>query len=206
MATVSIPITKRAPEPIPIPVSRLHRLSVAQYEKMTELEILGAADRVELLNGWIVDKVTQNPPHNAAIDCASEMLRERLPSGWLVREQKAIALADSMPEPDLVVVKGTPRRYAARHPRPQDIALIVEVADSTLADDRKTKGSLYARDGLACYWIVNLVDEQIEVYSRPKRGRTAAYQDRHDYHKGQSVPLAINGRDLGAISVQDLLP
>ena len=206
MATVSIPITKPAPEVTPIPVSRLHRLTVAQYEKMTALGILGAEDRVELLDGWIIDKVTQNPPHNAAIDCTSEALRTRLPSGWIVREQKAVALADSMPEPDVVVVKGTPRRYAARHPRPQDIALIIEVADSTLADDRKAKGRVYAREGLAIYWIVNLVDEQIEVYSRPKGGRTAAYQDRHDYRKGQSVPFVINGRELGAISVQDLLP
>jgi len=189
-----------------IPVTRLHRLTVEQYEKMTATGILGAADRVELWHGWIVEKVTQNPPHNVAIDCTRDALLVQLPPDWLVREQKAVGLADSMPEPDLVIVKGPRRRYTDRHPRPQDIGLIIEVADSSLGDDRRVKGPMYARDRIPIYWIVNIVDAKVEVYTQPKGGKKAGYRERCDYQADEAVPLMIEDRELALIPVRDLLP
>src|SRR6266849_732076 len=83
-----------------------HQFTVEQYERMTEIGLLNSADRVELLEGIIVDKMTQNPPHNAAIDLLREQLEPLLPSEYRIREQKAVRLAGSEPEPDLAVVLG----------------------------------------------------------------------------------------------------
>src|SRR5215471_5476439 len=107
-----------------------HRFTVEQYERMTELGLLTAADRVELLEGIIVDKMTQHPPHSVAVDLAREHLEPLLPPDYRIRDQKPVRLAGSEPEPDLAVVLGPVKRYARRHPGPQDIALVVEVADT----------------------------------------------------------------------------
>src|SRR5262249_4550155 len=123
---------------------RVHRFTVEQYEQMGKIGILKTSDRVELLEGWIIDKMTQNPPHNIAIDYAHDILRALLSPDWRVREQKAIRLTRSLPEPDLVVVKGPLSRYEHRHPIPSDIMVIVEVADSSLDEDRGRKQRLYA--------------------------------------------------------------
>src|SRR5215472_7164417 len=113
-----------------VPASRaMHRFTVEQYERMAELGFLTSSDRVELLEGIIVDKMTQNPPHNAAIDLVRDQLAPLLSPDTRLREQKAIRLGESEPEPDLAVVVGPAKRYARRHPGPQDVLLVVEVAD-----------------------------------------------------------------------------
>ena len=90
------------------------------------------------------------------------------------------------PEPDIAIVRGTDADYRRRIPTAADVALLVEVSDSTLGQDRGMKLAAYARDGIAVYWIVNLVDRQVEVYTRPvKAGR---YRSRKDYKPGQHVP------------------
>jgi Uma2 family endonuclease len=194
------------PPAMPFRSRSFYRFKVAQYERMVETGILGANDRVELLEGWVVDKMTQNPPHNAAIDYSQEILRAILPPDWRVREQKAVRLVDSEPEPDLAIVRGPMQRYARRHPAAADIGLIIEVADSSLDDDRRHKGRMYARARIAVYWIVNLVESQVEVYSQPRGGKSPAYRERQVYGKEASVPLVIAGRPLGIVAVRDLLP
>jgi Uma2 family endonuclease len=136
-----------------------------------------------------------------------EALRVAFGPGWLVRAQDPVALdAESEPEPDVAVVPGRPRDYLAEHPtRP---ALLVEVAESSLAFDRGHKGSLYARAGLADYWIVNLVDEVLEVYRGPALDRSAEfgwrYLDVQALSPGTTVaPLA---RPNITVAVADLLP
>ena len=206
MATASAKTVKPPSEVGAIPWSRLYQLTVDQFERMTEKGILTAADRVELLEGWIVRKVTQNPAHCVSIDCTHEALRSLLPSAWSIRQQMAIRLISSMPEPDLAIVKAPLRRYATRHPRPRDIGGLIEVADATLAEDRKVKGPIYARARIPLYWIVNLIEAKVEVYSRPRGGRKAAYVDRQDYGKDEMAPLVLEGIELGSIPVRDLLP
>jgi Uma2 family endonuclease len=191
---------------IPFALGRLYRFTVEQYERMTEVGILGAKDRVELLEGWIIAKMTQNPPHNAGVDYTQEALRSLLPPEWRVREQKAIRLADSEPEPDVAVVKGPPNRYARRHPVPADIGALIEVADTSLLDDRRRKIPLYARARIPVYWIVNLPESRVEVYTQPKAGKSPTYQHRQDYGIDDSVPVVIDGKELGRIPVRDLLP
>jgi Uma2 family endonuclease len=158
------------------------------------------------LEGWIVRKMTQNPPHATASGYAQAILRALLPPAWHVREQKPISTADSQPEPDLAVVQGSMGRYATRHPRPVDIALVIEVADTTLEEDRVRKGRLYARARIPVYWIINLVESQVEVYTDPKAGKSPAYQRRQDYGATDRVALIIAGKEIGRIAVRELLP
>ena len=107
------------------------------------------------------------------------------------------------PEPDISVVRGTSADYRRRIPAPADVAMLVEVSETTLAQDRGEKRAVYARAGIPVYWIVNLVDRQIEVYTRPTGGR---YRSRKDYKPGQQVPVVIDGRRLEPIAVDGILP
>jgi Uma2 family endonuclease len=185
---------------------RVHRFTVDQYERMTEVGILGSEDRVELLEGWIVDKMTQGPRHNVAVDLVRNALAACLTGDWQVREQKATRLPDSEPEPDVAIVRGPIRRYLRRHPAAEDVALAVEVSDSSLAEDRGRKRRIYARSRIPAYWIVNLVEGHVEVHTEPRGGRSPAYRQRTDYARGQSIPLVVAGATLGPVAVDDLLP
>jgi Uma2 family endonuclease len=183
----------------------LFRLSVVQYERMVEVGILHSGDPIELLEGLLVQKMTQHPPHATASGLLLEAIRSLLPAGWHAREQKPIRLEDSEPEPDAAVVRGNWAQYANSHPSPEDIGLVVEVADSSLGADRTDKGRIYARARLPAYWIVNLVDGQIEVYSRPRRGKEPSYRTRLVFGLDDSVPLELDGQQVGLIPVRDIL-
>ena len=189
-----------------IPPFPVRRFTVDEYHRMVEAGVLTENDSVELLEGWIVAKMPHRPSHDATIDQTGEVLRGQLPVGWRLRIQSAITTDDSEPEPDLAVVLGPPSRYAAHHPGPQDIALLIEVADSSLAHDREVKGRMYARVGIAAYWIINLVDTQVEVYSEPS-GPTAnpGYRQHHTYRAGELIPLVIGSQSVAAIAACDLL-
>jgi Uma2 family endonuclease len=185
----------------------VHRFTVEQYEGMAAAGLLTADDRVELLEGVIVDKMTQNPPHNATIDFVRDALEPLLPEGWRLREQKAVRASDtSAPEPDLAVVAGPAARYLKRHPGPRDVALVVEVSDASLPDDRGRKQRIYARARIPVYWIVNLVDGAVEVHTDPRAGKTPTYRGRQEYRPGEKVPVVIDGATVGDVAVADLLP
>src|SRR5207253_10920762 len=119
------------PSPHITPPSPDYRFTVRQYHRMIEVGILTQNDPVELLEGRIVPKMPHNPPHDTAVDLAQTTIAAILPAGWRVRVQSAITTADSEPEPDVAVVRGPARRYARFHPRPRDIAVIIEVADTS---------------------------------------------------------------------------
>jgi Uma2 family endonuclease len=199
-------VRKLTPSAEDVPPYAVHRFTVQQFQRMIERGIFAADDRVELLEGWVVNKVTQNPPHAVALELAQGLIRAILPAGWHVREQKPITTPDSQPEPELAIVQGLPRRYAKRHPTPRDVALVVEVADETLVKDRTSKSRLYARARIPVYWIINLNETMVEVYTQPKGGKAPAYADRRDYGMDDSIPLSISGQDLGTIAIRDLLP
>ena len=196
------------PEPrATIPASRLKRFTKAEYNRLVESGIYTTEDRFELLEGWLVDKMPNNPPHASAIGLLEEILLALLIAPWIFRTQRPISLSgNSVPEPDLVVVTGPHRRFAKRHPSAADIALLVEVSHTTLDQDRGIKLEMYARDRIAEYWIINLVDNVVEVYTQPKGGKSPAYRQMVPYSPGSSIPLRIDGKDLGEIAVNDLLP
>jgi hypothetical protein len=123
----------------------LWRLSLEQYHAMAQAGILTENDPVELLEGWLVYKMTNNPPHSVVTLLIQNALRPLLPEGWFLSSQEPITLANSEPEPDITIVRGTIPDYLTRHPGASDAALVVEVADSTLRVDRGFKKRIYAR-------------------------------------------------------------
>ena len=108
-----------------------------------------------------------------------------------------------MPEPDVMVLRGGIRDYLGRKPGPSETALVVEVADSSLRDDR-SKLVRYARGGVPAAWLVNLIDNTVEVHAEPSAA--GIYQERAIYHGADEVPVVIDGLEVGRLAVADLLP
>jgi len=185
--------------------SPLYRMTVDQYEEMVASGAFSKRDRVHLINGFLVEKMTQNPPHTIADILCGDELDRVLPPGWHVRPAKPVRLPGqaTMSEPDRCIVRGSARDYLGSDPGPGDIALLVEVADSSLADDRELADKVYGPAGIQVYWIINLVDRQVEVYTGPGPG---GYQSRAVYPRGQAVPVVIGGQQIGEVAVADVLP
>lgn len=186
---------------------RTRRWTRKEYDRLIELGILDEDEPIELVDGHMIVREPKHAPHAVTTELVSDALRRAFGRGWHVRGQAPIALDDdSEPEPDVTVVRGRPRDYLNEHPsRP---ALIVEVAKSSLGFDRRRKGGLYARAGIADYWIVNLVAGALEVYRRPVRSPSARYGWKYGsvrvLKRGARVsPLAA---PTARIAVADLLP
>jgi Uma2 family endonuclease len=162
--------------------------------------------RVELIEGEIMVFTPQNWPHASTVDRIAEVLRRSLSTGFWVRMQLPLNLSPlSDPEPDVSVVAGRREDYTDH---PTAAVLIVEVSDTTLAYDRGQKASLYARAGIADYWIVNLVQQELEVYHDPFADASQPFGYRYDqrtiFYAGDHVtPLAA---PQARILVADLLP
>ncbi len=187
----------------PLPV---HRFTVDQYHRMIETGVLGEHDRVELLEGWIVSKVTHNPPHDESVWKTQTRLARVLPASWIIRVQSAITTDDSEPEPDIVIARKLRQGYRRFHPRPRHIGTLAEVADTSLEDDRVFQARIYARARIPVYWIINLVDAQVEVYTRPRLVPEPRYQSQQVYRLTDRVPLVLDGRVVARIPVRDLMP
>jgi Uma2 family endonuclease len=188
-----------------VPTLPIHRLSVAQYEQMIRANILNETDGVELIHGLLVPKMSHGDDHDTSIERLTGALVPAVPPATaVVRCQCALTLPDSVPEPDFVVC--TPARArAGRHPTPADTFLVMEVSDSTLYYDRTVKLGMYAGAGIPVYWIVNIPDRRIEVYTDPA-ATPPAYSTRTDYRPGQAVPLVVAGTAVAAIDVDAVLP
>jgi Uma2 family endonuclease len=183
------------------------KFTVQQYQRMIETGILNDEDKVELLENYVVLKIPRNPTHDGTIQLINKRLGRRVPVGWDLRGQLTVVLPDSQPEPDFAVVRGDETTYFTRHPEASDVGLLIEVAESSLLRDQRDKTRIYARGGIPCYWIINLVTECVEVYTQPS-GPTSApgYQAMQTYHRGQQVALVLDGVSVASIDVNDLLP
>ena len=162
--------------------------------------------RAERIEGQIVVQSPQNWPHASATDRTHEHLRVAFGPGFWVRMQLPLALGqNSDPEPDISVVPGRREDYTDH---PTAAVLVVEVADSSLSEDRNRKASAYAAAGIPEYWIVNLIDRTLEVYRVPRLDASQpsgwAYTDETVFTSGQAVaPLAV---PTITVAVADLLP
>src|SRR5439155_3690378 len=161
MSTAPLPIP---PGPSPEPV---FRLTVEQYHAMIDAGVLTDDDPVELLEGILVFKTPKKPAHRLALRRLVKAIERVLPAGWFVLSKEPITLANGEPEPDAAVIRGSDEDYATRHPCPADVALVVDVADTTLERDRSIKLRSYAGAGIGVYWIVNLLDRTLELYTKP---------------------------------------
>jgi Uma2 family endonuclease len=186
-----------------VPDYPIFRLTVEQYHEMIQSGILTEDDPVEFLEGWLVTKMPKNRSHSLATRSTRKALERIVPSGWYVESQEPISTADSEPEPDIIVVRGNPEDYPDSHPAPSYVALVVEVSDATLQRDRTLKLRVYANARITTYWILNLQERQLEVYSDPSE---STYRQRDIYRDTDSVPVVIDGQETGRIAVSDLLP
>jgi len=186
---------------------RTRRWTRKEYDRLIEIGFFDEDEPVELVGGQLIVAEPKGTGHSVALQLAAEALRRAFGAGWTVRVQDPIAPDDeSEPEPDLAVVPGSPREYLATHPsRP---ALVLEVSDSSLAFDRRDKGSLYARAQILDYWIVNLVDRVLEVYRDPVLSADALYGWSYArvLRLGPEATISPVAAPAASISVTDLLP
>jgi Uma2 family endonuclease len=183
------------------------RLTVRQFEKMMDAGVFRDSDRVELLGGLLVRELPKHPPHDFAVNALGDTLRRLLGRDWNVREEKSVKLGCLWRlEPDLAIARGPRERYRAKSPRPADLWFLVEVAESSYAKDRGIKWCGYAEAGIAMYWIVNIPESRIEVYTEPSgKGKSAAYAVMKVYEKDDEVPVLLDGRELGRFKLSYVL-
>ena len=178
-------------------------MPVERYHEMVQSGALGADDRIELLEGVLVEKMSKNPPHVFAAKVLTRLLNAMVPQGWHVTTQDPVTLADSEPEPDLMVVRGDAHEYVNRHPHGSEIGLVVEVADSSLRRDRGIKKRIYARAGIPVYWLIDLNSRTVEVYTGPQG---SDYAVRQVLEPSQELLFSLDGQLLGRVAVSQILP
>ena len=148
--------------------TRVRLWNVDEYHRMFETGIITPEERVELIEGQVIPMSAKNPPHAATTLCASDYLKRLLAEVALVRVQDPIQLSQySEPEPDIAVVRIDSRKYIDHHPAPNEVFLLIEVADTTLEADRKQKAPLYAKARIAEYWILDVNQHQVYVFREP---------------------------------------
>ena len=191
--------------PPAVPPFAVSRFTVDEYHKLIENGVLTARHRIELIHGWLVTKMTLNPPHNYGVNALMQAFLS-LGAATTVRVQQPITTADSEPEPDVVLAVGSHADYKTRQPNPSECVVVAEVADSSLRFDQTTKLELYAGAKVAVYWIVNLMDRRVEVYTQPRGGKSPTYKQRTDYGPDDAVPVVVAGKTVGTVAVKELLP
>ncbi len=184
---------------------RIKRFTVAEYDQMIRDGTIDGKP-LELLDGWIVEKMPHNPAHDSAISRLTKRLLRILGDDYLVRVQCSADVDTSVPEPDLAIVPGPEDRYDEQRPQPSDLLIVIEVSESSILQDRGFKQCLYARNKIAVYWIVNLQDRAVEVYTLPRGGRNPTYRSRVDFTAGMAVPIIVAGKPLGTIPTSEILP
>jgi Uma2 family endonuclease len=178
-----------------------HRFTVDEYHRMGQAGVFHEDDRVELIDGQVVEMSPIGPRHAACVDRLNRLLSERVSDRAVVRVQNPIVLGrHAAPQPDVALLRPPIERYADTHPEPPDILLVIEVADTSADYDRAVKLPLYARAGIPEAWLVNLAADTIDVFREPRRGGYAAL---HTARRGET--LTALGLPGGALRVDDIL-
>jgi len=175
----------------------LRSLSVDEYHRLIEIDFFRPDEQIELIDGHIFNKNPMSPRHRACMHRLVKLLEDQFEEQGLalVLMQSPITLSqsNSEPEPDVVVVQYRDDEYVSRHPGPDDIYLAIEVSRTTLQFDRDTKYQLYARENIAEYWVVNLIDDSLEVYQDPyvDSSGQAGYRTKQTFGHDKYVPLLM---------------
>jgi hypothetical protein len=194
----------------PLPTLERYRWTVAEFRSLLADGYLREGSRTFLWDGEILTPMSEDPVHRDAVEILREILGERFPKAeWTVNAGHAIELDQHyLPQPDLTVLRGTRSTYRGIDPKPKDVVLLVEVANTSYPADSGAFLRKYALEGISLYWIVNIRSARIEVYSSPDVA-SGSYRDRRDYGLDERVPLilTIDGtiREFEAISVRDVL-
>ena len=204
-AKLQLSVLMRQPM-LPTTEPQVHLWTRDEYYRLADLNFFQGR-RVELIEGQVIDMAAMKSPHAIAIDLIDTALRPGFGKDYYIRQQKPFVISDiSEPEPDIAVVPGSIRDYADAHPT--TALLIVEVADTSLRYDRKVKGSLYAKAGIAEYWILNLHNRQLEIYRDPVADDAAEYGFSYcmkQKYSAEQMVSSVAGIEA-AIAVADLLP
>jgi Uma2 family endonuclease len=197
----SMPTQPAGPIRIPWP---LYRMTLEKYESLIASGFFTKRDDVQLINGYVVTRMAESPMHGAVLETVRIAIGAILLATWHTRSQNGLRIPAqvSIPRPDLAVVRGVPRDYLARYPEPADTALVVEVSYTSLDQDRAL-ADIYGKAGIPIYWIVNVDDGQVEVYSDP--GPTG-YQSHEVLAPGHVLHVVVDGVEIGEIPVADILP
>jgi Uma2 family endonuclease len=192
---------RRAQEHPETPPVRRRRFTVEEYHKMAEAGILHEADRVELIEGEILQLSPIGNRHSTCVRRLVAFMTRAVGDTAIVDVQNPVRLPnDTEPQPDLALLKPRDDFYATAHPGPDDVLLLVEVSDTTIQYDRGEKLGLYARVGIPEYWIVDLTSDRLEVYSRPVSGE---YRDLRKFGHGETV--ASNAIPSLSLAADDVL-
>jgi len=196
MSTATFPATP------PLAPSDLcpYRMTVDEFDRIVD----SLDGRVELVDGTLMERPEMSAPHVLLIARLRSRLERMIPQGWHVREEKAIRIPDFNARlPDISVVRGHFEDYPTQHPLPMDAALLVDVALTSLGRDQGLKLALYGSQGVPIYWVVNVKAHQIAVYAGPSAD---GYSVCVTYQPGESVPVVIDGVEVGRIAVAEILP
>ncbi len=175
--------------------------TVDEYERMIEAGILNEDDRVELLRGEIVEMAAIGLKHSGCVARLEHILHEQVGRRAIVWVQNPILLPnDSMPEPDVALLKWRDDFYSESRPTPEDVLLLVEVADTSLLSDRVAKVPIYAQAGINHVWLVNLMDNLIEVYSKPSGSK---YTNTRQVQQSSNLALPFDAGVM--LDVSDIL-
>jgi hypothetical protein len=189
-----------------LPIASGESITVDEYRRRAALGQLAGSSDFELLEGVVVPKTRQSLRHEAALEKLQDVLRI-VPESWLVRVQQPLMLGNSQPEPDVAIVRKTLDGYATSPPKAEDTVLVIEAADASLLMDRRLKGRIYARAGILNYWLLNLLDSQLEVFTNPSGlVPMPGYQEQRIYRIEDRISLVLDLDDLGTIRVGDLIP
>jgi Uma2 family endonuclease len=190
--------------PSPCLAQSFYRLTVRQFERMMADGTIADDERVELIEGLLVARPRRTRAEIVAGNKGLRILWRMIPPGWHVAKAVPILTSDwSRPEPDLAVIRGVVEDDDDRTITADDTALVVEIAGTNLPSDRTDMARVYAAAGIPVYWIVNLAEGQIEVFSEPGGD---GYESRHVLGRGQDVPVVVaGGVETAWIAVSDLL-
>jgi Uma2 family endonuclease len=189
------------------PMAATERITVDEYRRRAASGEFSTSKAFELLEGIVVPKARQTLKHETALENIQNLIGKMTPGGWHLRVQQPIDCGESRPEPDAAIARDALDMYENRLPTFNDVALVIEVADASLALDRRLKGRIYARAGIIVYWLLDLVDNQLEVYTGasgpvPMPG----FGERRIYRVEDKLSLVVGLDDLGMVKVRDLLP
>jgi Uma2 family endonuclease len=182
--------------------TQIRPLTTAEYYGMIESGIIREGERVELISGQLFTMAAKGTRHTVSTTRLIEELPRLIQRRAIVRCQDPITLPNnSEPEPDIVIARLRSDDYINSHPSPADIILVIEVADSTIKFDRDTKAPLYAATGISEYWIVNLIDDRLEIYRQPEGAIYTSVQI-------VTPPRSINLPEFSeiALNISDLFP
>jgi Uma2 family endonuclease len=187
---------------------RPYSIPVELYDRMVASGVFGDTSPIFLWKGQLVLPMTKGPDHGYPLSALHGLLFRLLPEGWHVRQEMPLRLLDgSEPEPDLSVIRGALGDYRRRTPDAQDVSLAVEVADSSLNYDSGEKLRAYAAAGIPVYWVVNIPEQRIDVHTQPSGPvEHPSYAQRQQYSPDEEVPVVLDGREFGRVTVKDVLP